>query len=251
MSGISGISSQNSYTALASGYRINSAADDAAGLAISEKLLKQENGFDIGTDNARDGQNLLNVAEGALSGIQDSLQRIRELSIKSMNGLYSDSDKAAIQGEIDGLLQDIQSTAKGTTFNTMKLLDGSMADIHLATNPQGGGLSIKMVNSTLESLGIADYNVTKDFDLNAIDEAIDKISSARSTLGAQSNALSHVINYNENSSYNLVSANSRIKDTDYGEEMIKKNRDEALEQYRIFGIKAKMNDNAGVLKLLT
>ena len=108
-----------------------------------------------------------------------------------------------------------------------------------------------MVNSTLEALGIADYDVTKDFDLNAIDEAIDKISTARSTIGAQTNALNHTIKYNDYSSFNLASANSGMKDTDYGEEMVKKNRDEVLEQYRLFGIKSQMNDGASVLKLFT
>lgn len=251
MSGISGISSQSSYTALSSGYKINSAADDAAGLAISEKLLTQENGYTVGSKNAKDGQSLLNVADGALSGIQDSLQRIRELSVKSLNGLYTDSDRKAIQTEIDGLKQSIQDVAKGTTFNTMKLLDGSMADIDLATNPQGGGLTIQLVNSTLESLGIADYDVTGDFDLNVIDEAMERISSARARIGAQTNVLSHTINYNDYSSYNLASANSRIKDTDYGEEMIRKNRDDAVEKYRMFSLKARMNNEAGVLKLFT
>lgn len=246
---ISGIQSQNTYAALSSGYKINSAADDAAGLAISEKLLAQTNGYDVGTSNAKDGVSLINVAEGALSGIHDSLQRIRELGIRASNGLYSDSDRQAFQAEIDGLKESIQGVAKGTTFNTLKLLDGSMADIDLATNPQGGTLKIQLVNSTLESLGIADFDVTKDFDLKAIDDAIEKVSSARSTLGAQSNSLAHTINYNDYASYNLTAANSRIKDTDYGEELIKKNRDEALQQYRIFGIKAQNEQNAGILRL--
>ena len=246
---ISGVQSSNTYTALSSGYKINSAADDAAGLAISEKLQSQTTGHSVGSSNAKDGISLINVAEGALSGIHDSLQRIRELGVRASNGLFSDSDKQIFQSEIDGLKQSIQDVAKGTTFNTMKLLDGSMADIDLATNPQGGTLKIQLVNSTLESLGIADFDVTKDFDLKAIDDAIEKISSARSTLGAQSNSLYHTINYNNNASYNLTAANSRIKDTDYGEALIKKNRDEALQQYRIFGIKAKSEQNAGILKL--
>jgi len=246
---ISGVQSSNTYTALSSGYKINSAADDAAGLAISEKLQSQTTGHSVGSSNAKDGISLINVAEGALSGIHDSLQRIRELGVRASNGLFSDSDKQIFQSEIDGLKQSIQDVAKGTTFNTMKLLDGSMADIDLATNPQGGTLKIQLVNSTLESLGIADFDVTKDFDLKAIDDAIEKISSARSTLGAQSNSLYHTINYNNNTSYNLTAANSRIKDTDYGEALIKKNRDEALQQYRIFGIKAKSEQNAGILKL--
>ena len=246
---ISGIQSQNTYTALSSGYKINSAADDAAGLAISEKLLSQTNGYDVGSSNAKDGMSLINVADGALSGIQDSLQRIYELGVRASNGLYSDSDKQAFQAEIDGLKENIQGIAKGTTFNTLKLLDGSMADIELATNPEGGKLKIQLVNSTLESLGIADFDVTKDFNLEDIEKAMEKVSEARSNLGAKSNTLGHTINYNDYASYNLTAANSRIKDTDYGEEIIKKNRDEALQQYRIFGIKAQAEQNAGFLKL--
>ena len=246
---ISGIQSQNTYTALSSGYKINSAADNAAGLAISEKLISQTNGYDVGSSNAKDGISLINIADGALSGIQDSLQRIHELGIRASNGLFSDSDKQAFQAEIDGLKENIQGIAKGTTFNTQKLLDGSMADIELATNPQGGKLKIQLVNSTLESLGIADFDVTKDFNLKDIENAMEKVSEARSKLGAQSNSLSHTIQNNDYASYNLTAANSRMKDTDYGEELIKKNRDEALQQYRIFGMKKQMEQNAGFLKL--
>ncbi len=249
ISGISGMQAQNTYTSLASGNRINVAADDAAGLAISEKLQSQTTGYDVGSANAKDGISLINVAEGALSGIQDSLQRIHELGIRASNGLFSDSDKQAFQAEIDGLKQNIQDIAKNTTFNTLKPLDGSMADIDLATNPQGSTLKIQLVNSTLESLGIADFDVTKDFNLEDIEKAIDKVSEARSSLGAQSNALEHTVNYNDYAGYNLTEANSRIKDTDYGESMIKKNRDEALQQYRIFGIKAQAEQNAGILRL--
>lgn len=246
---ISGIQAQSTYTALASGSRINSAADDAAGLAISEKLQSQANGYTVGSDNAQDGISLINVAEGALSGMHDSLQRIRELAVKASNGLYTQSDKEAIQVEVDQLKQSIQSTAKGTTFNTMKLLDGSMADIELATNPEGGGLKIQLVNSTLESLGIADFDVTGDFNLEDIDNAINMVSEARSQMGAQSNALEHVINYNDYANYNLTAADSRLRDTDYGVEMMKKNRDDVLQQYRIFSIKAKANADAGILRL--
>lgn len=249
---ISGIQSQSSYrtyAALSSGSRINSAADDAAGLAISEKLKTQINGYDVGASNAQDGQNLLNVADGALAGMQDSLQRIRELAVKSMNGTYSDSDREMIQVEIDQLKDDIQQTAKGTSFNEMKLLEGSMADIHLATNPQGGGLEIQLENATLEALGIADFDVTGDFDLNAIDDAMVRISEARGRLGATSNRLNHTINNNYYASYNLTASESRIRDTDYGKEMIKRDTDEALQKYRIFTMRAKKKDDEGILKL--
>lgn len=247
---ISGIQSQSTYTALSSGRRINSAADDAAGLAISEKLISQVNGYDVGASNAQDGQNLINVADGALSGMHDSLQRIRELAVKSMNGIYSDSDREAIQVEIDQMKDEIQQTAKRTSFNEMKLLDGSMADIQLATNPQGGGLEIQLENATLEALGIADFDVTGDFNLDAIDNAMAKISEARANLGAQSNRLDHTININNYASYNLTASESRIRDTDYAEELIKKNQDEILEKYRIFTIHARKKEKEGFLKLL-
>ncbi len=246
---ISGIQSQSTYTALASGRRINSAADDAAGLAISEKLISQVNGYDVGASNAQDGQNMINVAEGALSGMQDSLQRIRELAVKSMNGIYSDSDKKAIQVEVDQLKDQIQQTAKSTSFNEMKLLEGSMADIELATNPQGGGLKIQLENVTLESLGIADFDVTGDFDLSTIDDAMSRVSEARSRLGAQSNRLDHTINYNNYASYNLTASESRIRDTDYGKELTQKSTDDTVQKFRIFALKEKKKDDEGILKL--
>ncbi|MBR2409157.1 MAG: flagellin [Lachnospiraceae bacterium] len=247
---VSAIQSQRLFTSLAGGKRINSAADDAAGLAISEKLLAQTNGYAVGTNNAADGMNLMNVADGALSTIQDSLQRIRELAVQAGNGIYSSSDKELIQMEIDGLKQSVQDAARGTEFNTMKLLDGSMADLSLATNPSGGGLKIQMENSTLDSLGIADFNVTGKFSLDSIDNAIKAVSKARSRLGAKTNALGHTINYNENAGLNLMAANSRIRDTDYGLAVTNKNREDILSRYRIFAMKAQMNNHAGVLKLL-
>ena len=247
---VSAIQSQRLFTSLVSGKRINSAADDAAGLAISEKLLAQTNGYTVGTNNAADGINLMNVADGALSTMQDSLQRIRELAVQASNGIYSASDKELIQMEIDGLKASIQDAAKGTEFNTMKLLDGSMASLSLATNPSGGGLEIQMDNSTLESLGISSFSVMGEFSLDDIDNAIKAVSKARSRMGAKTNVLNHTINYNENAGLNLMAANSRIRDTDYGRAVIDKNRDDILSQYRIFAMKAQMNNQAGVLKLL-
>ena len=246
---ISSVQSRNPYEALSSGYKINRAADDAAGLAISEKLKANTNGFDVGSSNAKDGKSLINVADGALSGIQDSLQRMRELSLKASNGLYGDTERQAIQKEIDGLKENIQDIAKNTSFNTIKLLDGSKADLELATNPQGGGMKIGLANATLDSLGITDFDVTKNFSLKTLDNAMNKVNAARSTLGAQSNRLDSTVNYNSYSSYNLTAANSRIRDTDYGKEMVIKNRDQAVQQYRLYAQKSKMNTDAGFLRL--
>ncbi len=239
----------NIYSQLSSGKRINKAADDAAGLAVAQKLLTQENGLDIGAQNAKDGMGVFNVADGAMGGIMDYLQRIDELSIRSMNGLYSDSDKQAIQMEIDGMLDGIQSLAKGTSLNQQKLLDGSMADLHLATNPRGGGLDIQMEDVTLNALGLAGYNVTGDFDRDAISKAMDIVSKARGRMGAATNRLEHTYNYNRQASENMTASRSRVEDLDVPKAVSEKQKQALLSQYRNLMIRRQMNDNSIVLKL--
>ena len=197
MAGINGISSVDMYSQIASGKRINSAADDAAGLTIANKMNTQETGLNVGSDNAKDGVSLLNVSDGALAQIGDSLQRIYELGVKAKSGLNTGEELGAIQSEVDQLMSDIEGIAKGTEFNTMKILDGSMADLDLATKPDGTGQKIQMVNSTLSALGIEGFDVTKDFDLSKITDAISKVSESRSNMGAQTNALESAIRYND------------------------------------------------------
>lgn len=239
----------DSYRNLSTGYRINTAADDAAGLAISKKLTSQINGYDQATENAQDGQNMLNVAEGGLSGIQENLQRIRELAVQASNGIYTQEDKSYIQMEVEQLKNSITDMAKNTEFNTMKLLDGSMNNVHLATNPQGTGMDMQLVNSTLEELGIKDFDVTKDFDIDSIDKALDKVSSARANLGAQSNRLDYTINSNINTSINLTAANSSLKDADYAKEITNLKTQQALQQYSFFAQKQRMQAQSGLLTL--
>lgn len=249
VSSISNRNDYNIYFQLSSGKRINRASDDAAGLAIAQKLLKQENGLNVGAQNARDGVGALNIADGAMGGMMDYLQRINELSIRSMNGLYSDSDRAAIQTEIDGMMSGIQSLAKNTTFNEQKLLDGSMADLHLATNPSGGGLDIRMENTTLKALGLAGFNVTGDFDLDVISNAMDMVSKARSNLGAATNRLDHTYNYNQSASENLLASRSRIEDLDMPKAISEKKKQDALEQYRTLMLRRKLNEDTLVTRL--
>lgn len=238
----------NIYYQLSSGKRINKAADDAAGLAIAQKLLQNETGLNVGAQNTRDGMGVLNVADGAMGGIMDYLQRIDELSIRSMNGLYSESDKQAIQSEIDGMLQGIQSLARDTSLNEQKLLDGSMADMQLATNPTGR-LSIQMENTTLESLGLSGYNVTGDFDLSAISKAMDMVSSARANMGAYTNRLEHTYNNNMQTSENLLGARSRIEDLDIAKAVPEKQKQELLSQYRTMALRKQMMDNGLIMGL--
>ena len=240
----------NIYSKLSSGKRINKAADDAALLAIGQKMLKEENGLRVGAQNVKDGMGALNIADGAMDGMMDYLQRMRELGLRASNGIYSDSDRATFQTEIDSLKEGIQSLAKNTTFNEQNLLDGSMADMHIASNPRGGGLEIGMENTTLEALGIADFDVTNgNFDLSAIDKAMDKISGARSSVGAYTNRLDHTYNSNLGASEEMTRSRSRIEDLDMPAAISEKKKQDLLTQYRNLMLRNTMNQNAMVTRL--
>ena len=240
----------NIYSKLSSGKRINRAADDAAGLAIAKKLQRQENGLQVGAQNVKDGMGALNIADGAMGGMTDYLQRIRELAVRASNGLYSDSDRETFQTEIDSLKEGIQSLAKNTTFNEQTLLDGSMADMNLATNPEGGGLSISMANTTLDALGIADFDVRSgNFDLSVIDKAMDKISSARSDTGAYTNRLTYTYNYNLGAAEQTTRSRSRIEDLDLPVAVSEKKKKDILMQYRNMMQRNIMNQRSSVRML--
>ena len=247
---ISSMSNPNSiYGKIASGKRIQTAADDAAGLAISNKLKRNENGLDVGASNIMDGIGVANIKDGALGTMQDSLQRIRELSIKASNGLYGDSEKQMIQKEVDQLLEGIQYTATATQFNDMKLLDGSMADMDIVSNPDGTGMKIQMENMSLKALGIDGYNITGEFDISVIDAAMDKISSARSSTGASTNAMEHAYNYNTWASYNLLSARSRIEDLDIPKAVSDMKKNKLLQDYHTGMLRKKMQNDSLITRM--
>ncbi|MFA9377367.1 MAG: flagellin [Lachnotalea sp.] len=247
---VTGISNISSYERVSNGNKINSASDNASGLAISEKLESQSKALSQSSDNASSGKDLLNVADNSLSNINDSLQRIYELSLKASNGTNSSDDLSAIQDEISQMKSGIQDAAKNTQFNQLNLLDGSMADIHLATDPSGGGLKIELYNSTLEALGIADYNVTSTFDITDIEDALKQVSSARSSIGAQSNVLDSITSYNNSAAFNNDSALSTIKDADLYEEITQKKQDDIMQQYKIFTQKAQVDQESSFNKVI-
>ena len=239
------------YGKIASGKKIQTAADDAAGLAIANKLKRHGNGLDVAANNISDGIGVANIQDGALGTIQDSLQRIRELSLKASNGIYGSDEKEMIQTEIDQLLQDIEGTAVGTQYNEKKLLDGSMADMYIASNPSAGeGMSIKMENATLKALGIEGYNVTGDFDIGAIDAAMEKVSAARSRTGASTNAMYHAYNYSKSASEEMVSSRSRIEDLDMGKAISRQKSEKLMKDYRMSMLRRKMqDDNSLVMRM--
>ena len=154
------------------------------------------------------------------------------------------------QAEIDQLKQSISDTASQTQFNTMNLLDGSKGSFHVAPGPNGDGLEIQMPNSTLDALGIADYDVTGNFDITAIDKALDTVNSARTGLGAMSNRLDSVQAYNANASYNTVASQSRIEDLDYSGAVSEQKKNELLRTFQmVMQRKHLENENGRVLRL--
>ena len=253
MSGISGITGAGAsyYTQqIASGKRINSAADDAAGLTISESLKSETGARDAATENIQSGISALNIADGALGSINDYLQRIKELSVKASNGLLTKADKQAIQNEINQNIKGIDEIASSTQYNTLNLLDGSNENITIASNPDGTGPSIGAAKSTSEALGLKGYNVTGDFDMSIIDKAIDTVNANRSQVGADTNALEYAYSYGQNSIEQLNSANSRIEDADIAKAISEQKKASLLEQYRLMAQKKKSEEDSIVSKML-
>lgn len=236
MGGVSGIGSYDSniYGNIASGSRINTAADDAAGLAIAQKMESQDRGLTQGASNASEGQNVINIADGALSQVTDSLQRIYELSIKASNTfMYGDEERSAMQKEVSGLLQGIEDIASRTNYNEKNLLDGSTGDMNVATGADGSGSRISMPNATVKALGLDGYDLTKDFDITKVSDAIKSISGSRVSLGAQSAALAYTKNYNELAAENTLTSQSKLEDLDIGKAVSEKKKKELLDSYML------------------
>ena len=229
MSNISGIGA-NYYSQIASGSKLQSAADGAAQMSIVQGEKGQINGYDMATRKAQDGIGVLNVADGAYNSITESLQRMRELAVQaSITAVLSDGDRQAIQYEVDQLKQGISDIANNTEFNTKKLLDGSNSDMYIQTGANAGqGHTIDTGNATLQALGIADFDVTKDFDIQTIDDALAQVSSNRSSIGAQSNSLDYTIGYNTQTSYNLTKTVSQMEDTDIAKAVSEMNKKQLL-----------------------
>lgn len=247
ISGVSGASNYSLYGQIASGNKLQSAANGAAELAIAEKQESQINGYDAGTKNLQSGKDLLNITDAALGGINDYLQRIRELALQASNtAVVSDSDRQNIQYEVDELKQGIQDIAKQTQYNQINLLDGSRKNgFQLASDANGSSITVNdSSNSTLDALGIADFDVTKNFDLNAIDKAIEKVSANRSKGGAQSNRLDYAINFNSYASFNTTASKSRLADTDYPQAVSELKKQQTLQTYALMMQKKKMENEA-------
>ncbi|WP_026908869.1 flagellin [Paucisalibacillus globulus] len=250
---------QNSLEKLSSGLRINRAGDDAAGLAISEKMRGQIKGLEMASKNAQDGISLIQTAEGALNETHSILQRMRELAVQSSNDTNTTGDRKELQKEVDQLVSEIDRIANNTEFNTKKLLEGSLSGtanaltFHVGAN-SGQVVTLDINSMTASGLGVSGINISgqtsADDAISTIQTAIDKVSSERSKLGAVQNRLEHTINNLGTSAENLTAAESRIRDVDMAKEMMEFTKNNILSQAAQAMLAQANQQPQGVLQLL-
>ncbi|MDQ0206938.1 flagellin N-terminal helical domain-containing protein [Alkalicoccobacillus murimartini] len=225
---------------LSSGLRINRAGDDAAGLAISEKMRAQVRGLDQASRNAQDGISLIQTAEGALNETHSILQRMRELAVQASNDTnQNDVDRAAIQEELTALTEEIDRIADTTAFNDRKLIDGTLSGdtnaikFHIGAN-SGQSISVSINSMKSEALGLSGVSLATqsgaEAAISTINDAINSVSTQRSALGAVQNRLEHTISNLDNSAENLQAAESRIRDVDMAKEVMEFTKNNILSQ---------------------
>ena len=224
---------------LSSGLRINRAADDAAGLAVSEIMRSQIRGMNVASRNAQDGVSLVQVADGALGNVTDMLQRMRDLAVQASNGTRTDAQRANLDAEVQQVVAEINRVGTDTEFNGIKVLAGSVATAASAVTLQvgaNGGQSISFTISTVSTgdLGISGIAVSTAASATAaiasLDAAISSVTTDRATLGATQNRLEQTINRLGLTSENLQAAESRIRDADMAKEMISFTKAQILQQ---------------------
>ena len=242
---------------LSSGYKINRAADDAAGLTISEKMRSQIRGLNKASDNAQDGISLIQTAEGALNEAHSVLQRMNELATQAANDTNTSSDRTAIQKEINALTSELDRIASTTQFNTQNLLDGKFSGKKLQVGAlQNQKISIKITTMNAKGIGItAGNNVVTTFTkagnaMTVFQHAISKVSTMRSELGALQNRLEHTVANLDNVAENTQTAESRIRDTDMAEEMVEYSKNNILAQAGQSMLAQANQSTQGVLSLL-
>lgn len=234
--GISTNAGAKSMEKLSSGFRINRAGDDAAGLSISEKMRAQIRGLNMASKNAQDGISLIQTAEGALDEVHAMLQRMRELAVQAASDTNDDGiDRAALQEEVTALQAEIVDIETRAEFNGMKLLDGDFTGkkIQIGANAtQTLDVEIEALSAQMGDAATAEVtSQTNASDaIKAFSGAINKISTMRSKLGALQNRLEHTIKNLDNSAENLQAAESRIRDVDMAKEMMEQTRQNILQQ---------------------
>ena len=248
---------------LASGYRINRAADDAAGLSVSEKMRRQIRGLDQASTNAQDGVSLVQSAEGALNEVHDMLQRMNELTVKAANGTYTTAQKQYIADEVNQLVSEIDRIATTTKFNDQSVLNGSgtapKSFSFQVGNESGETMSVEISKMTATAIdtnltsqawnAATAYSDVASF-ITVVSNALEKVASQRSALGAVQNRLEHTINNLDNIVENTTAAESRIRDTDMAKSMVTYSNNQILAQAGQAMLAQANQTNQGVLSLL-
>jgi flagellin len=234
-----------SFERLSSGFRINRASDDAAGLQIAERMTTQVNGLNQAVRNANDAISLTQTAEGALSETTSSLQRIRQLAIQAQNGINSSADRTALQKEVAALKSEVSRISSGTQFNNVDLLTGDFSAAFLVGANSGQTIAVNLSSGSLggisgfdtAGLGIDDLSVSSSGGasaaLLAIDTALSGIGGARADLGALANRFQSTIRNLTNVSENIQGARSQIRDTDFAAETAELTRNQIIQQASI------------------
>ena len=238
---------------LSSGYRINRAGDDAAGLAISEKLRGQIGGLTQASRNASDAVSLVQTAEGALNEVHSMLQRVRELAVQYKNGTLSTSDQQAIQSEVNQLKAEIERIGTDTEFNSIDLLNSATTTVSFqvgAADNQQITVATISVGAQVAATVFALSSSSTQTDIQQIDDAINNISSARATFGAVQNRLEHTIANLASYTENLTASESRIRDADMASEMVQFTKLQILQQAGTSMLSQANQAPQGVLTLL-
>ncbi len=255
---------EKSLEKLASGYRINRAGDDAAGLAISEKMRAQIRGLNMASRNSQDGISLIQTAEGALNETHAILQRMRELVVQAANDTNTQEDRSQIQKEINELIKEINRIASTTEFNTKKLLDGTASGLVFQVGAnQNQTITLVIADMTASALlsGVNSINVSGTGStpattssisafIGTITNAINTVSSERAKLGAYQNRLEHTIKNLDTAAENLQASESRIRDVDMAKEMMEFTKQTILNQAATAMLAQANQAPQGVLQLL-
>ncbi len=219
---------------LSSGYQINRAGDDAAGLAISEKMRAQITGLEVAQGNSQDGISLIQTAEGALTEVHSMLNRMVELATKAANGTYTDFDRTQLQKEVTALNDEIDRIATHTNFNGTSLLAEVQTITFQIGDTSNQSVGLDLTVMTASGIGIATVNIAvltgAQNSITLINAAISFVSDQRAVMGAMQNRLEHTINNLGVTTENLTAAESRIRDTDMAEEMMAYTKNTVLVQ---------------------
>ena len=240
---------------LSSGYRINRAGDDAAGLAISEKMRSQIRGLQMASKNAQDGVSMIQTAEGALNETHSILQRMNELATQCANDTYLSKDRDLAQKEINQLISEINRIATDTEFNEMKLLNGSCQGKKLQVGAkQGQVIQFSITGMKASSIGVGSISIGSQSGasgaMTKVQAAIVSVSNLRAELGAIQNRLEHTIDSVNTTAENLTASESRIRDTDMAAEMVTYSKNNILQQAAQSMLASANQSTSGVLSLL-